>query len=93
MTKYVAMDCEMDLLTRENPINPALEPYKEHKVCKISIVNQDGEIILDINIVGISMLLIGCVFQLVFPLLFCSSKKPFKDVFKGSGLFYGLGIF
>jgi len=47
MTKYVAMDCEMDLLTRENPINPALEPYKEHKVCKISIVNQDGEIILD----------------------------------------------
>ena len=47
MTKYVAMDCEMDLLTRENPINPGFEPYKEYQVCKISLVNQDGEIILD----------------------------------------------
>lgn len=42
------MDCEMDLLEKiYEGIDEQRESEKEHKVCKISIVNQDGQIILD----------------------------------------------
>ena len=41
MTKYLAIDCEMDMIVFED------DQSLEHLACKISLVNESGQTVLD----------------------------------------------